>query len=97
MYAVLTGLNPYYKELHQSEVKRLVRHGEKPFVDPRWRTRSHAERALVETMELCWEFNADDRIDVFEVVKRLQHALEVEDQQDAKNGVESPAATVEYR
>lgn len=81
MYAVLTGVNPFYDVEHSSEVQRKVRHGETPFIDPRWRMRSYAEGQIVSIMELCWKFNPDERVDIYEIVKRLRHALEFETQQ----------------
>ena len=40
----------------------------------RYRTRSFAEKTLVEVMERTWAFHPDDRIDVFEIVKILREA-----------------------
>ena len=44
------------------------------YIDPRYRTRSYAEGKLVEIMEKCWAYEADDRIDIFEAVRLLREA-----------------------
>ena len=46
-----------------------------PRVDPRYRDRSLAERRLVELMEMCWEYDPDDRMSVFDAVDFLRRAV----------------------
>jgi hypothetical protein len=49
--------------------------GKTAFVDPRYKARSYAEAKLVEIMEKCWEFDPDQRIDMFEVVRLLREVV----------------------
>ena len=49
--------------------------GELPFVDPRYKDRSFAEKKLVELMEKCWIYNPDERISSFEAVEFLRKAV----------------------
>ena len=46
--------------------------GRRPYVDPRFRSRSYVESKLVEIMELCWEHERTKRIDIFSVVNFLR-------------------------
>ena len=48
--------------------------GEKPFIDPRYKERSMAERVLVEVLQRSWAFNPDDRITIFEALQLLEQA-----------------------
>lgn len=76
MYALLTGLYPFYDLLHTSEVQHVVKHDERrPYIDPRYRERSYAEQQMAEIMESCWIYEPDERPDIFEIVKRLRHAV----------------------
>ena len=47
-----------------------------PFIDPRYKERSAAERALVEVLELCWKYDPDERIDIFGALRMLEAARE---------------------
>jgi hypothetical protein len=74
LYALLTGLWPYYGETEYNE-RALVTHvkfGGRPFVDDRYRHRSMVEGRLVEIMEACWEFDFAKRISIFDVVRQLR-------------------------
>jgi hypothetical protein len=67
----------FYTNEDDSIVQKRVLSGEKPFVDDRFRTSSSlVERRLVEIMELCWERQPSDRIDIFAVVRLLQETVE---------------------
>jgi hypothetical protein len=70
--------------------------GETAYLDPRYRTRSVAERTLTEVIDRCFVFNPDDRADIFEIVAKLraglQEALQVQEEEEKtatrnKNGV----------
>jgi GNAT superfamily N-acetyltransferase len=74
MFALLTGLSPFYEESRRSEVERRVAKGVKAFVDPRWRNRTFAERTLCELIDRCWERDLDKRVDVFTLVRLLRNA-----------------------
>ena len=80
MYTVLTGLEPLYKYIYQefflAKLTKAVRTGEVPYIDPRWSHHSFAEARLVEIMKLCWTYQPEDRIDVFELVRLLRNAVE---------------------
>jgi serine/threonine protein kinase len=85
MYALLTGVNPFYDEARTEVVQQTVVNGEKPYIDPRYRSRSFAEGQLVEIMERCWTFDADERPDIFEIVRLLKAAHELNKHHQAEN------------
>jgi serine/threonine protein kinase len=72
IYGLLTGLNPYYGTFSHATIREMVREGQKPFVDERYRRRSFIEARLVEVMEPCWEFEAPNRPSIFDIVKYLR-------------------------
>lgn len=75
IYSMLVGLFPFYQhipnERHSFIQKLLINNSEKPYVDPRYRTRSKIEAGLITIMEQCWEWDLDKRISIFEVVRQL--------------------------
>ena len=75
MYAVLTGVFPFPDLMKANSVKKRILKGETSFIDPRYRKRSYAEQQLVEIIQSCWIFKPEMRPDVFEIVKRLRHAI----------------------
>ncbi len=57
--------------------------GGRLFIDPRYRKRSLAEAKFVTILEMCQEYDADDRPSIFEVVRLLKKALaDVKESQD---------------
>lgn len=94
MYALLTGVNPFYNELEVEVVQQKVVNGEKPYIDPRYRSRSFAEGKLVEIIERCWTYDADERPDIFEIARLLKAAYELDKHHQTDNG-EMNAVTVE--
>ena len=72
----LTGLWVFYENEDDEVVQEKIIKGETAFIDPRYRTRSLAEKRLVEIMEKCWELKTQDRIDIFEAVRLLRQAVE---------------------
>ena len=76
-YALLTGLPPFAKlDDDIDAVKNHIMDGDTSFIDPRFRDRSFGERVLSELIPLCWKYNPDERIDIFELVSRLREAVE---------------------
>ena len=53
----------------------MLHDGETAFIDPRFRDRSFAESKLVDIIPLCWKYDPDDRIDIFELVRLLREAV----------------------
>jgi hypothetical protein len=74
---LLTGVSIFYELsfVEEKEIHKKVKAGERPFVDPRWRKKSFAERKLIEIMEQMWTHHPDKRIDIFGVVSFLRDAL----------------------
>jgi len=75
IYCLLTGLWPFYQydpdgsdEMIQ---ELLTTEQARPYVDPRYRTRSVIEGGLVQIMEQCWEHDLDKRLSIFRVVQQL--------------------------
>ena len=90
IYALLTGMWVFYDIVNDDDVPvSLVLNGTRPFVDPRWRTHGFIESKLVEVMEQCWTYNADERISIFEVVRQLRQVKKEYEKRDTKKG-ESP-------
>jgi len=75
MYAVLTGLNPFYDAETTKAVIKKVRKGEKAYIDPRWKESSPAEAALAEIIPRCFEYDPQSRISIFEIVDHLTQAV----------------------
>ena len=77
VYTVLTGLWVYFHiELDYPEVKKLVKAGQKPYIDDRYRKKgSLVEKALVHVLDRCFEYNADERADIFELVEFLRQTV----------------------
>jgi serine/threonine protein kinase len=75
VYALLTGLRPFYDADDTETVQAKIIDGETPPIDPRYRGRSYAEGKLVEIIELCWEYDPDKRIDMFQVANFLREAV----------------------
>jgi hypothetical protein len=76
IYALLTGLYPFYDldYSHEDKLQKKIKKGKKPFIDPRYRTRSYAEGKLVDVMELCWAYHAEERPEIQTVIVQLQEA-----------------------
>lgn len=51
--------------------KNAIYKGKRPYVDPRYRTRSYIEGQLIEIMEQCWVHNRMKRPTIFELVTML--------------------------
>ena len=72
IYALLTGLWPFYDMDDDKVVSHKVINGSRPFVDPRYRHRKFIEKRMVDIMEECWKQDPEERISIFEVVKQLR-------------------------
>ncbi len=55
----------------------LIDNTEKPYVDPRYRTRSLIEGELVNIMEEAWEWDLELRVSIFHVLQRLYRLRDV--------------------
>jgi len=77
LYAILTGLYPFYElKVSTMDVQAKVIAGDHPYIDPRWRNHSFAEGKIVELIDRCQKYKADDRIDSAEAVTFLRAAVE---------------------
>jgi len=74
-YSILTGLWVYFDHFETSPVQEKTLNGELPFIDPRYLTKSFAERELIIVMQKCWIYNSDERATIFEVVRDLKRAI----------------------
>ena len=54
-------------------IQERIIQGERPYIDPRFRTRSFMEGKLVDIMEQCWEHDRTKRIDIFSVVRFIRN------------------------
>jgi Protein tyrosine and serine/threonine kinase len=75
LYTILTGLQPYYNELHEERLdvmNDMIMAGTPPYVDPRYASHSFIEGRLVEIMMQCFRRDPHDRVDIFQVVHWLR-------------------------
>lgn len=75
IYALLTGLWDFYDVNDDGKVQKVLIEGSLPYVDPRYKERSFAERKLVELMEQCWKYDPAERINIFDAVAFLRKAM----------------------
>lgn len=76
VYALLTGLWPFYENEDDGFVQKQLVEGSTGFIDDRYKTRSYAEQKMVAIIEMCWQYNAEDRPDIFELVKVLRRVVD---------------------
>jgi hypothetical protein len=72
----LTGLFVFYEECDEANLQRRVVDGEWPYIDERWLHHSFAEARLVEIMQQCWTYEAENRIDIGTLVQLLRNAVQ---------------------
>lgn len=70
IFAVLTGLKPYYSIEHTEEKWDAIERGP-PYIDPRYETRNPIEARLVQIMRDCMKMDPAKRANIFQVVKIL--------------------------
>lgn len=75
IYALLTGLWVFYDNEDDEVVSEKVVNGTRPYIDPRYRSRSFIEGRLVEIAEKCWTYDLDKRPDIFEIVEDLRRLV----------------------
>jgi len=88
LYKVLTGYRPY-RHVSYDEACELIRKGQYPEIDPRYRSRSYIEGRLVDIMEQMWVYKAEDRPSIFDVLVHLRETARV-----AASTANAKAATV---
>jgi hypothetical protein len=71
IFAVLTGLKPYYSIEHTEEKWDAIEQGP-PYIDPRYETRSPIEARLVQIMRQCLQLDPSERANIFQVVQFLR-------------------------
>ena len=74
MYAMLTGLSPFYDIKSDKTIRQKIKEGRVPSIDPRYRRRSYGEQKLVEAIEKCWVVDRKQRGDIYDVVRILREA-----------------------
>ena len=79
MFGLLTGLSPFYYIKDDNIIKKKIKDGEIGFIDPRYQNRSFTEGELANIIKLCWTYNPDDRIDIFQLAQLLRAANEEND------------------
>jgi len=76
VYALMTGLWPFYENEDDTVVQNELVDGKNAFIDNRYRTRSYGEGKMVELIEMCWQFQPEDRPDIFEIIRFLERAYD---------------------
>jgi serine/threonine protein kinase len=85
LFSILTGLQPYYNELHEDEsgaIDELLLKGEAPYIDPRYHDRSFIEGRLMEIMQKCFKRKPEDRPDIFEIVRFLRETKQIHSERE---------------
>ena len=57
-------------------IQKKIIAGDRAYIDKRYRNRSFIEDGLIDVMERCWEYEPEERIDIFQVVRLLRDILE---------------------
>lgn len=97
IFALLTGLKPWYHLNEESEIQRAMIEKGGPYIDPRFRNRSFIERRLVEIMDKCHTLKPHKRPNIFEVVEHLRETKHIYESTRGKDDSllqESEAKTV---
>jgi serine/threonine protein kinase len=76
IFAILSGLFPYYNINGTKLIEKVIANGTKPYLDPRYKERSFIEGGLYDIMEPCFEVDPAERIDIFTVVRHLREMKE---------------------
>jgi len=77
VYTLLTGLWPFYEDDDDMKsAKKRIKQGIRSFIDSRYKTRSFEESKLVEIIESCWMYQAEDRPSMQEIITKLEDALD---------------------
>lgn len=85
IYALLTGLWPFYDMSDDEVIAMKIVNGSRSFIDPRWKEQGYIENKLVSLLKKCWRAHADDRIDIFEAVRRLREIKKEHQRQKRMN------------
>jgi hypothetical protein len=75
---VFTDRLPYLSQYDTDDdevIQAELIDGKLPYIDPRYKNRSFAEKRLVELMEKCWIYDPDERVSSFEAVEFLRKAV----------------------
>ncbi len=76
LYGLLTGRDPYYSDgLDVYDIRKLSPLGIVPHVEIDIRGNSFSEATIASIMDKCYEFNPDQRIDIFTVTSLLRSAV----------------------
>jgi hypothetical protein len=60
----------------EEELQNKLKKGMTAFIDTRYKERSFAEAKLVEIIPLCWTYDPNQRIDIFQLVIILRKAVQ---------------------
>lgn len=75
IYGLLTGLWVFYDIEDDDMKQKKIIAGDRAYIDERYRNRSFVEDGLIDVMERCWEYEPEERIDIFKVVRLLRDIL----------------------
>jgi serine/threonine protein kinase len=74
VYALLTGREPF-NSLEEEAIKNAVMNGEAPTNVDHYEAHSFAEHKLVDIIKECWEYDLNQRLDIFQIVDILRDAV----------------------
>ena len=74
LYTVLTGLW-VHSGFDESQVRKDLMAGIKPFYDKRWAYKSLGEAAILRVIDEGWNFDPEERPTMFEIIDILEEAL----------------------
>ena len=64
--------------------------GKIPFIDPRYRARSPAESKLVDVLERCYVYDAEERASMFELAASLRETFDELQKLEPKDDEDKP-------
>lgn len=85
VYALLTGLWPFYENEDDTFVQSKLLAGNTSFIDERYQSRSYGEEKMVQLIDMCWKYKPEDRPDIFEIVEFLRIVYEKVQAKDEEN------------
>jgi hypothetical protein len=74
-YSVFTGLWVFYDSKDDEETQQRVKEGEKPYIDPRYKSQDPLQAKLADIIESCFTYNPLNRPSIFEVITMLRKLL----------------------
>ena len=91
LYSLLTGLYPYHEipDQYAAIMEARVIDGILPHLHADFGQASWVEQQLIEIMDECYELDPEQRVDIFEVVRRLKETIRLDAKRRANTTIPS--------